>query len=203
MQDEHRELNSFRQGQRIVKMMLIIGLALSLFGGTALGQYKPSSSSDLPASVYLIPSSACCAGGTIDITIKVGRVRDLYGVEYKLSFDPEVLNVVEGGVQQPSDDYIFAGREVFEPEMSIDNGAGSVSYAATLTGDSGETGWGALSVITFEVVGQGTSSLQFDTMGGASVLSNSEAQPINTMWYQGLIMAPESCYSLFLPLVVD
>ena len=206
MRDRCQGRDSFRHGQRVLKVVLIIGVALSLFGGMALGQgveqHEPSST-DLPASVHLTPSSACCAGGTLDVTIKVGRVRDLYGVEYKLTFDPEVLNVVEGGVQQPSDDYMFAGREVFEAEMSIDNGAGSVSYAATLTGEGGESGRGAISVITFEVVGQGTSSLQFDTMGGASVLSNSDAQLIKTMWYEGLIMAAESCHELYLPLVVN
>ena len=202
MRVEEQETGGFRQGWKFVRILLITGLVL--LGSSAIGR-EESNASSLPAYVYLTPSSACRAGGTIDVVIKVGRVRDLYGVAYTLTFDPQVLRVVEGGVQQPLEDYIFAGREgdVWESEVTIDNGAGKVSYVATLTGQEGESGWGALSVITFEIIGRGTSDLQFDTMEDASVLSNSEAQPIDTMWYQGLIMAPQSCYELSLPLVID
>ena len=73
--------------------------------------------------------------GTLDVYIHLANMHDLYGVDIELSFDPDVLEVVDlispdiSGVNlEPIDDWFKADFWVFN---SADNNVGTIKYTAT------------------------------------------------------------------------
>jgi ELWxxDGT repeat protein len=117
-------------------------------------------------------------GYEFTVDIMVSEVRDLYGVELQLSFDPALAEVVDSdpeveGVQvQPGDcplpDSVVAN--------SADNTAGTISYAVEFLSPSLPCqGSGVIASATFRGLAEGISPLHFSDF----LLTDEELNPIS------------------------
>ena len=161
------------------------------------------------AEAYLDPSEAKIeVGDTITLAVRVGDVKGLYGVQYKLHFDPNVLEVVDAdgslpGVQiHPAE--IFEGRTTYRGTNSVDNAEGVIQYAVMINpiwDDEPVNGPGVLGRITFQAKGEGSSRVRFIGIPDWTALSDREANPIPATWRSSMISV--GTQRLFLPLVVN
>jgi hypothetical protein len=100
------------------------------------------------------------AGDTVTVDVWLEDVEDYYGLEFKLTFDPEVIVVPAGGVTSVWE--VFDEAHHFVAQSEIDNVAGLVWYAVTNAHPAGEfTGTGRVCSITFVGAGPGTAVLGF------------------------------------------
>lgn len=109
-------------------------------------------------SVSASPNPAV-RGSTVDLSVLIADVSDLYAYQFSLSFDPAVLratDVAEGA-------FLGSGGNTFSGHGDIDNAGGSISFVYnTLVGPAaGVTGSGTLAHIRFDVIGVGTTPLTF------------------------------------------
>ena len=111
-------------------------------------------------------------GQSTNVSIEVNNVQNFGGYEFKLTFDPQVLQVkTTNGVTQAVGNSFLAstGRTVVALTPIIDNINGSVtmgvySYGGTSGGPSvGSTFQELVSAVAFDVVGSGTANIQFAT----------------------------------------
>ena len=123
-----------------------------------LGAASAGASAATVLSVSASPNPAI-VGSTVDLSVLIGDVSDLYGYQFSLSFDPSVLratDVTEGS-------FLAAGGATFPGYAGIDNTAGSVSYVynSLLGPSAGVSGSGTLAHIRFDVIGIGSTPLTF------------------------------------------
>jgi hypothetical protein len=122
-------------------------------------------------TVYVHPSSTVVlVGDTFVVEIRISDVSDLYGWEFKLSWDPNLLeaeNVTEG-------EFLKRGGPTFFVEK-INNTEGNMLVYCTLLGDvSGVSGDGTLASVTFYAEKKGSSVLDLSD----TVLIDSSEQSI-------------------------
>jgi general secretion pathway protein D len=115
------------------------------------------------ATVSVQPSSnAVGQGQTLDVSVDISGVSDLYAFQFDLGYDPTILSAisVSEGSLLPA-----GGSTVFIPG-SIDNGAGTVTATAdTLIGPiPGVSGDGVLANIEFQAIALGTSALSLSNI---------------------------------------
>lgn len=135
----------------------ILGRAALLAALTAVGA-APA----LAATFSAVPSAPLAMGGTVVIDFRVADIADLYAYQYSFRFDPTVLQVTgygNGGFLESDGNGIIAGGVT-------DNAAGMVSftYGTRVGAVSGVTGSGILARYMFNVVGAGSSTLDFSDM---------------------------------------
>ncbi len=99
-------------------------------------------------------------GSSVALDVVVAGITDLYAYQFTLAFNPAVLqisSVTEGSF------LASGGGSTFFDGGSFNNTLGSVSFVFdTLVGaTAGVNGSGMLARMTFNVVGQGTSTLNF------------------------------------------
>ncbi|QBQ39583.1 PEP-CTERM sorting domain-containing protein [Pseudoduganella plicata] len=109
-------------------------------------------------SVSASPNPAV-VGSTVDLSILIDDVDDLYGYQFSLAFDPTVLRataVTEG-------DFLAGGGNTSPGLGNIDNATGAVSYVYNLLlgPAAGVSGSGTLAHIRFDVIGVGSTPLTF------------------------------------------
>ncbi|MBU4224405.1 MAG: cohesin domain-containing protein [Chloroflexi bacterium] len=125
-----------------------------------------------PLSLGLTPD----AQGTV--TILLEKVQDLYGMEFHLAFDPNVVEVMDAdpakeGVQiEPADWW----KDGFVAVNNADNRSGRIAFAATLLNPARPvSGDRAVAVITFRAMKAGVSALSIES----AILSTREAEEIS------------------------
>ncbi|MBN2551067.1 MAG: hypothetical protein JXB15_18035 [Anaerolineales bacterium] len=144
----------------LINLTLCLALAASLVFYTH-GLAQPDAT-----TISLSPTPASLAGcGTVNVDIWVNDVANLYGADVQLTFDPNLLEVVdarpfETGVQ------ILPVSTFLKPDWIIrnvaDNTLGTIWYATTqLNPTLPVTGTGIIATITFRAKNQGTSALHF------------------------------------------
>jgi len=107
-----------------------------------------------PAEVLDVPS-----GETFKVNITVTNVSNLYGWQVNVTFNPSILNVAsteEGPFLKQVNNTVVMKR--------TNNDGGFLLLSSTFTPPyptEGATGSGLLATVTFSVVGQGASSLNF------------------------------------------
>lgn len=109
-------------------------------------------------SVYVEPeiilSSDLIPNTTFDVNITVEQVDNLYAFEFKLKYNPNILNAVKAVNS-------FLNKPVYTGKRVIDNNKGEIWFSITSwTGVEPKTGKGALATITFQVKDIGRSSLE-------------------------------------------
>lgn len=102
-------------------------------------------------------SAPLAAGSTVEIDIRVDGVTDLYAYQYSFLFDPTVLQFAgyaDGG---------FLGAGAIVDGGAPDDAPGILSYAfgALLGAVPGVTGSGSLVRYTFNVIGAGSTDIDF------------------------------------------
>ncbi len=140
-----------------------------------------------PATVRIAPQPLKArVGETIVVDLVVEQVVELYGVEMRLKFDPDVLEVVDAdpsreGVQLepgtlPSPDYVVRNE--------ANNDSGTIEYAVTqLPPSKPGKGNGVIARITFRAKKAAVSKLQFQEL----LLANTQGQDIAVIPQPGQI----------------
>ena len=139
------------------------------FIAVALGWLVAMSSSIASPIVSIGPPvTSISAGSSIDVTVDISGVADLYAFQFNLSFDPAVISAI--GVDEGL--FLQGGGSTFFILGAIDNSLGTVSFTAnSLIGAvSGVSGDGTLAMIHLLAAGAGTSSL---SLSGVSLLDSS------------------------------
>jgi len=139
-------------------------------------------------------------GETLSVTVRALAPIGIYGVEYRITFDPSVLEVVDANLVttdtieiHPS--AVFAGG--IEAENDANNGTGIIHYGATLLSGNPVYGPQELGTIVFRAKAEGRSPVRFDSQ---SWLSYPDGLPIpGTVWRDGLVTA--GTQRLYLPIV--
>lgn len=136
-------------------------------------------------TVYVAPSTIrVSVNQTFFVNINVSDVVDLYGWEFKLKWNPtllDVLNVTEG-------DFLKSGGETYLV-TELNNTEGYLLAACTLLGNiPGVNGSGTLAIVEFKVESAGESILDlYDTK-----LVNSLEQPIAHTSNDGYVTTSKS-----------
>jgi hypothetical protein len=125
------------------------------------------------------PESTAVLGQSVTVNVTVSDVANLYGFEFEIRCDPtilKILNVTEG-------DFLKKGGETFFwPE--INETEGYVYVLSTLFRvTKGVDGDGTLVTITFETIGEGTTTVSFYV----TKLSDSQPKPIAHITNDGLV----------------
>jgi general secretion pathway protein D len=134
------------------------------------------------ATISIEPtSSTMSAGGTVNVSVQVTDVTDLYAYQFDLFFNPAVLStttVSEGG-------FLSSGGSTFFVPGTIDNVAGTVTLTAgALEGPvPGVSGSGVLATVLFTGVGLGASPVTLSNV----VLLDSTGTDIATSIQSGSV----------------
>ncbi len=120
-------------------------------------------------------------GKTATVDILINNVQNLFGVDIKVSFDPNVLEVVDAnatalGVQiQPGNFLDVSGGQGLIQVNGVDVNTGTISYAAIrLNPAPAQSGSGIIATVTFRGKAAGTSPVELKSV----MLSDPTAQPI-------------------------
>lgn len=115
-----------------------------------------------PVVVRIVPASVqVAAGETVDVAVEVVDVVDLYGFDVTVTFDPQVVEVVDAdpnlpGVQMAQGLFLDPGFAVIN---AADNTAGSAHFVMTqLNPSEAKSGTGSLLVVKLLGKQAGTSS---------------------------------------------
>jgi len=153
----------------VLALVILLLLAQPMVAATAQGSdaiLRPD-----PLSLGLKPN----AQGTL--TIVVENVRDLYGIEIHLAFDPNIVQVEDAnpaweGVQIEPAAWL---RDGFVAVNRVDNAGGRIDFAATLLNPALPlNGSQAVAEITFRARGAGVSAVSI----AAAILSTRQAEVI-------------------------
>lgn len=108
--------------------------------------------------VNINPSSNTVnVGEEFDVTVDVNDVTNLGGVDFELTFDPSILEVVE-----VVDGDVFAGKSPIPLKKDVDNVNGSIQYSVMVMSENNAfSGSEDIVKITFKAKDQGTSAIAF------------------------------------------
>ncbi len=138
-------------GALLLTALVIFTLLVSPF--PAVGAQVPVLVSIEPADQSVLP------GQDFTCSIKIDGVENLGAFEFKLSFEPKILEVK--GVSL-GDFLASSGRQVAVVGPKIDNEGGNVSIGAfSLGSGAGPSGSGVLAVVAFKALKSGRSALKF------------------------------------------
>jgi len=177
-------------GKRYSLLVLTIVMILMLIHSSILKQTINVKSSTTEALLYVYPAEESAGvGDTFLIDINVENVSDLYGFEFKLSYDTGVLdalNITEGP-------FLKSGGPTFKAKMEINETTGTIYVVITLYETKiGITGSGTLVTITFNATSLGESRLNlYDT-----ILGNSKGEPIEHEVIDGKVEVIPETYNV-------
>jgi LysM repeat protein len=154
----------------------------SLVGATSASVVEAAPLGQGGTTVTVSPaqtSLACGETGSVDI--RIGNVSKLFGVDIKVAYDPNVVEVVDAdanasGVNvQPGDFPDVSGGQGLIQINSVDTGAGIIAYTAIrLNPAPAQTGSGVIANITFKGKAAGTSGISLESV----TLADETAMPI-------------------------
>lgn len=126
-------------------------LAIALLLAAAAGQAAADAVLSLHAS-----NNPAVLGSTVELDVAIADVVDLYAYQFSLSFDPTLLRATGANIGS-----FFPGS--FSDAGSVDNTLGQISFTfASLLGvRPGVSGGGQLAHFSFNVIGVGSSALNF------------------------------------------
>jgi hypothetical protein len=141
-------------------------------------------------------------GDEFEVTLELQEASNLYGADVTLTFDPDVLEVVDA---DPTTQGVQISRGTFpNPDQGIvtkeeaDNTAGTANYAMSLkTPAQPAAGDGTLCMIRFRAKARGTSDLAIS----AATLLDPNADPIEVMSHDGSINVTAEVHNVFLPVI--
>ncbi len=140
--------------QMIKKSLLTLVLIASIAGFTS----KTGSTSPFYTVVSVDPKiSSGSAGTTVTINITVTNVTDLYSYDGNLTYNPTILNCTSCA-EGP---FLGTAGMTWWVPPTIDNYNGYVFFGNTLWGAPYASGNGTLAIITFDVLVEGRTPLNF------------------------------------------
>lgn len=146
-------------------------------------EYVPDDSNEKCNGFCVIPkymSLKKSENSSFDIFIKINTTADVFAASFVLSFNNSILNatvITEGGFLKKD------GASTF-PTSKINDSMGEVEFGSTRFGTpAGVSENGTLAVISFDVLGSGTSELKLDD----AYVVGPDLAPINITVYSGTI----------------
>jgi subtilisin family serine protease len=121
-----------------------------------------------PVSLAVTPAELRIpAGGTATTAVQVDGVSDLYSAGFRLTFDPDVVQVVDVDPDTPGGQIavgeLFEGRGGFVARNQVDNAAGVVDFSVSLHEPAAPIeGAGAVAAITWQGQDAGQSALRLE-----------------------------------------
>jgi len=148
----------------LFRIFFVILILILIFGPADLNSTKAQTAS---TTITLDPSAAVIKEGeTISVSIRIDDVMNLYGADVNLSFDPQVLSVIDA--YESISGINLEHGDVLDPPYYIvfnfaDNTTGNIRYVLTqLNPTDPFSGSGVLAVIHFQAKQAGYSDLIFD-----------------------------------------
>ena len=179
--------NSLRYRSSIAALVTVIMLCLLTGGATVSAQEG--------ASVFISPDTQVIqVNGETEVEVRVADISNLYGVEFHLSFDAELIEVIDAdptadGIQINTGDLLVPGASANTSLNLANNEQGTIDFAMTLVaGDVPVSGDGILATIGLRCIGQGTAEIIFENPvdGQAPVkLADGDGKPITVTWAGG------------------
>jgi hypothetical protein len=153
------------------------------------------------ASVFILPDTQVIpVGGETEMEVRVADVNNLYGFEFHLTFDAEMVEVIDSdpdteGTQINPGDLLIPGTSANTSLNQVDNAQGTIDFAMTLVaGDTPVSGSGILATIGIRCLSQGTTEIIFENPvdGQAPVkLADGDGKPITVTWYGASVTVTE------------
>ncbi len=147
-------------GFRIIVAALMLIVVSSLGVVTAASPTVPEAT-----TITLYHSSTSIAGcDAVDVEIRINDVSDLYGADVRLSFDPNIVEVVDAdpntaGIQIADGNLL---QNILTAKNEADNATGAIWYAVTqLNPQPPANGSGILATIRFRSKNVGATNLTF------------------------------------------
>lgn len=132
------------------------------------------------------PSLGLKSGEQGKISFRVDDADAMYGIEFHLSFDPNIIEIVDNdaskpGIQIAPGDWL---KNSFVAVNKADNAAGKIDYAVTLLNPAPPvSGGGMIATVTFKAKTNGTSPLKIQK----AILATRDAKEIKSQWQDGAI----------------
>lgn len=170
-----------RAGARFwLALPLLAALALAGLAPAALTHAAPTRQGGTAVTVSPAQSNLAC-DATASVDIRITNVTNLFGVDIKIAYDPNVVSVVDadpnaaGLTITPGDLPEVAGGAGLIQVNSVDEGAGIIGYAAIrLNPAPAQSGSGVIANITFKGKAAGTSDISLESV----TLADDTARPI-------------------------
>lgn len=181
-------MTTIKKNKTSLLFKAVFSLLVLVFSLSALTQLSASTTT----TVYVYPSSTTVTPTqTFFVDIRISAVSDLYGWEFKLKWDPDLLDVVdvtEGPFLKQSGSTFFT--------KTINNTVGYILVDCTLLGNvPGVSGDGTLAYVKFYAEREGSSVLDlYDTK-----LVNSLEQPIAHLANDGSVTISKSVGGIIIP----
>jgi hypothetical protein len=188
-----------QNSRKMLLQMLAILTVIWLVCLSGLGEVTTGWAQDGTA-VQPDPLSLELAAGTTGVVnILVEDVTDLYGVEFQLTFDPTLVEVIDANLSKPG--IQIQPGDFLSPDWLLDNTAdnanGSIDYALSQWDPSPpKSGSGVLAVITWRGKAVGTSPVHFTYV----LLGAPGGVPISTSTQDGQITVGEP-FRVYLPAI--
>lgn len=188
--------------------LLALGLVI-LFSGQGALAAEPQRAQEAAApvsQVYISPAAAgVSAGETFTLSVKVDAIAYIYGAQYRIEFDPNILEVVDANPGMPG---VQIGSATMLPKDSYyemneaNNTTGVISYTATIL-EPGEpvAGTGVLGIIAFRAKADGRSAIAF--RGNARwplALTDRSGYAVSADWTDGAVVVGNE--RVYFPLVL-
>jgi hypothetical protein len=191
--ENYKVRNSLRYRNWTAVLLTVVLLYL-LTGGTTAGAQEG-------ASVFIQPGAQVVpVDGETEIEVRVADVDNLFGVEFHLSFDADMIEVIDAdpvadGIQISPGDLLVPGVSANITSLNqVNNGQGMIDFAMTLVaGDMPVSGSGVLANIGLRRLSQGTAEIIFENPvdGQAPVkLADGDGKPITVTWAGGSLENP-------------
>ena len=148
---------------QMLSLLLVLGFMLTIV--------HPVLAQDTPAEVGVFDPIEVAPGEVVQVPISIRNIRDLYGVDVMLEFDPAVVQVIDAdaanpGVQAALGDFLDPGLLLFN---TADNTAGTYHFVmAQYNPSEPKSGQGVVVIVTFKGLKEGTSPLTIPALKLAS-----------------------------------
>jgi len=154
-----------RLGSVILRLMIVL-IAIALLGAILLVSL-PASRGFAQGTMILVQPSASevDVDDTVTVDVQIENVTDLYGVDFRLSFDPTLLEVQDAD-GNPANGVQIQGGSFPAPNFVVkneaDNSAGTIWYAVSQMNPTEPiSGTGVAASVTFQGLADGVSSVAF------------------------------------------
>jgi len=150
-------------------------LALAMVGMWAGGVFAQDAT-----RIRIIPDNVTVyVGQTVDVTLQVENIANLYRIELNIVFDPHLLEVVDADPARPGIQVAAGGflKPDYEPVNDVSNGV--IDYAVEqISPTPPASGSGALLRFTFRAIGSGASDIRIDNLHLADQGGQGIASPV-------------------------
>ena len=182
----------------IAALVLLLALCLGFLAVPFASAGEGRSAVSTPGTLRLSPSSPTVeVGRAVSVELWLDNGSDYYGLDVRVSYDPEVLRI-DSGKATPAWD-LFHPTFHFLIKNEADNVGGTLWYAVTNTNPAAAfSGTGRVCVILLTGVTTGKTSLSFSYAKGSTRDGDAMWPATNSV---ELEVRPGSHYVAYLPLV--